>query len=105
MLSLRRTHARANRVKERARTDAVTGTYVGIRVSDRQRDRQTDRDRVKEVLAYWSTSKRTRGTCVYFWSYRGFDAGKRGMVRCFVKGYGSMPNRRKWFDAGSKGII
>jgi len=42
-----RNHARANRVKERARTDAVMGTYVGISVSDRQRDG----DRVKEVLA------------------------------------------------------
>ena len=35
---LGRTHARANRVKERARTDAVTGTYVGISVTDTQTD-------------------------------------------------------------------
>ena len=37
--------------------------------------------------------------------YRGFDAGKKVMVRCFAKGYGSMPNRRKWFDAESKGMV
>ena len=27
------------------------------------------------------------------------------MVRCFVKGYGLMLSRRKWFDAGSKGVV
>ncbi len=69
-----RNHASANRVKERARTDAVMGTYVGISVSDRQRDG----DRVKEVLASWSTSKRTRGACIYFWRYRVFDVGEEG---------------------------
>ena len=42
---------------------------------------------------------------INFWRYRGFDAGKKGMVQCFVKGYGLIPNRRKWFDAASKGII
>ena len=27
----------------------------------------------------------TRGACVYFWRYRGFDVGKKGMVRCCVE--------------------
>ena len=42
---------------------------------------------------------------VNFWRYRGFDAGKKGMVRCIDKEYGSILNRRKWFDAGSKGMV
>ena len=58
----------------------------------------------KEVLASGVPPKGLEAR-VNFWRYRGFDAGKKGMVQCFVKGYGSMPNRRKWFDAGSKGII
>ncbi len=43
-----------------------------------QTDIETDRDRVKEVLASWSTFKRTRGACVYFWRYRVFDVGEEG---------------------------
>ena len=47
----------------------------------------------------------TRGAYVYFWRYRGFNAGKNGMVWCCVKkvwcwkeGYGLMQWQKEWFD-------
>ena len=66
-------------------------------------ERQTETG-VKDHLASGVPPKGLE-LCINFWRYRGFNAGKKGMVRCFAKGYGLMPNRRKWFDGGSKGII
>ena len=79
-------------------TDTHTHTHT-----DGGRDRETE-TRVKDLLASGVPPKELE-LGVNFWRYRGFDAGKKGMVQYFVKGYGLMPNRRKWFDAGSKGII
>ena len=51
-----------------------------------------------EGAATRKKKERTRGACIYFWRYRGFDAGKKGMVQCFVKGYGLMLEIWVWFD-------
>ena len=71
--------------------------------TDRGRDGETE-TQVKDLLASGVHPKGLEAR-VNFWRYRWFDAGKKGMIRCFVKGFGLMLNRRKWFDAGSKGII
>ena len=59
-----RTHTRKSRQSKRESQDRrrVTGTYVGISVTDTQ----TDGDRVKEVLASWSTSNRIILLCLTF---------------------------------------
>ena len=120
----RRTHARANREKER---DPRTERQVHMWESEcrqRHKSQQIKREYICGNSACWTDTQTHRHTetqvkdflasgvppkglelCVNFCRYRGFDAGKKGMVQCFVKGYGLMPNRWKWLDAGSKGII
>ena len=66
------------------------------RESKRAREQETE-TRVKEVLASGVPPKGLEGR-VNFWRYQGFDAGKKGMVRCFVKEYGLMLNRRKFCE-------
>ena len=88
------------------------------RPTERQTDRQTD-TRVKDLLAsgvppkglearaftFGGTESSMLGRRGWFNAVaKRFHAGKKGMVQCFVKGYGSMPNRRKWFDDKSKGM-
>ena len=92
------------------KTTKTTSLYYEVKKTDRithgQREGGRDRRR-HELKTSWLLTLPPKGLelCVNFWRYREFDAGKKGMGRCFVKGYGSIPNRRKWFDAGSKGII
>ena len=63
-----------------------------------------DRYQVEEILASWSTSKRTRGYAFTFGGTDGFMLGRKGWFDAVLKVCLTLC-KRGWFDAELKGMV